>query len=465
MDRYQVSIQSIDDLSLLTGVEKQCVTLLDFDPLKMNAVYQSLEDLGSCLNPLIVIASLPDILPDSIHDFNPARIMQKPVDSDELIEVIDTLTKDWEIDIVEKTAQTIEAASSWVEDVQVAARNLAQLSLETYAQAALVARNGSVWAYAGQLLQAQAEELVGLIYTHWEEGSNSDLARYVILGSNGKEYLLYATAIQPGYVLALAFDAQLPFGEIRAQASAFAKKMARVDVMMMAGDQKAAETPSEDRPGVPFPDDWLEDDVESEDPSQAIEEILSALEIQPEMEDEFTVMENESAMNEDPPEIDDPALDPSSSNSIVDHHQHQRNPSNPQGETDPNIPLLELKYCGMLITRLPDHRTNPYLKKLLSEWLPRLCLAYGWVLNDLLIEDEAITWVISTLGREAPIDLVSIIRTKLSERIFRVFPSFHDENPSGDFWAVPYFLMTANQYPPADVRMSVIRQIRKSQGM
>ncbi|NIR63856.1 MAG: hypothetical protein GWO10_08825, partial [candidate division Zixibacteria bacterium] len=101
----------------------------------------------------------------------------------------------------------------------------------------------------------------------------------------------------------------------------------------------------------------------------------------------------------------------------------------------------------------------------LAKWFPKLCLAYGWKFKNLLVEDQSITWVVSTLGREMPIEMVSIIGTKLSERIFRVFPSYYDENPSGEYWAIPYYLETTNQVPADELRRLILHQIRQDQGI
>ena len=47
----------------------------------------------------------------------------------------------------------------WLTDVNTAAQHLTRLTLESSSQAALIVRNNEVWAYAGELVQAAAQEV------------------------------------------------------------------------------------------------------------------------------------------------------------------------------------------------------------------------------------------------------------------------------------------------------------------
>ncbi len=114
----------------------------------------------------------------------------------------------------------------WLQDVDRAAQHLTRLSLESSAQAALITRGEQLWAYAGQLPQPAAAELAESVSHYWARDGGSDLARFIRLKAIHGEYMLYATGLGGEYVLALAFETEIPFSEIRAQASKLAKGLA-----------------------------------------------------------------------------------------------------------------------------------------------------------------------------------------------------------------------------------------------
>jgi hypothetical protein len=117
-------------------------------------------------------------------------------------------------------------APEWLQDVDRAAQHLTLLSLESAAQAALITRNVNLWAYAGQLSRPAAEELAQSVWHYWAHDGGSDLARFIRLEVNNGEYMLYATGLGGEYVLALAFETELPFSEIRSQAGDLARRLA-----------------------------------------------------------------------------------------------------------------------------------------------------------------------------------------------------------------------------------------------
>ena len=106
----------------------------------------------------------------------------------------------------------------WLQDVTKAAQHLTRLTLESSAQAALITRGETLWAYAGQLSQGAAKELALAVTRHWDGQKGSDLLRFVRLEATKAEHMLYATRLADDVVLALVFDAETPFSTIRSQA-------------------------------------------------------------------------------------------------------------------------------------------------------------------------------------------------------------------------------------------------------
>jgi DNA-binding NarL/FixJ family response regulator len=132
------------------------------------------------------------------------------------------------------------AAPEWLKDVSLSAQYLTQLSLESASQAALITRGGDVWAYAGELPQAAAEELANAL-AHDADGSDTDVARFVHLNATKADYMLYATALGEEYKLSLVFDAQMPFSKMRAQVDKLANALAAAPRAQVAVPQEVAQ--------------------------------------------------------------------------------------------------------------------------------------------------------------------------------------------------------------------------------
>ena len=80
-------------------------------------------------------------------------------------------------------------------------QRLARISMACAAQGILVLQEGQLWAYAGQLNQPAAQEAAQMVVNHLppsmhgERTGRSELARFVLLGSTGQEYMLFATRL------------------------------------------------------------------------------------------------------------------------------------------------------------------------------------------------------------------------------------------------------------------------------
>jgi len=116
-------------------------------------------------------------------------------------------------------------AIDWLNEVNDLARILARLTLESAAHAALVAKRNELWSYAGHLSRSAAEELAQSLWKSWSRGGGNDLAQFILLEATHQEYILYATGLGGDYVLGLAFEAAIPFSEMRMQANVLANKL------------------------------------------------------------------------------------------------------------------------------------------------------------------------------------------------------------------------------------------------
>jgi REP element-mobilizing transposase RayT len=126
--------------------------------------------------------------------------------------------------------------------------------------------------------------------------------------------------------------------------------------------------------------------------------------------------------------------------------------------------LYHLTYACLLVPRFSSHYITGDLADQVSEWLPNICIAFGWRLEYLSVRPEYLQWVVNVQPNTSPGYLMRIMRQQTSEKIFSGFPRMKKENPSGDFWAPGYLIMGGTQPHPQQLVRDYIRQTRQRQG-
>ncbi len=124
-----------------------------------------------------------------------------------------------------------------------------------------------------------------------------------------------------------------------------------------------------------------------------------------------------------------------------------------------------LNYTCVLVPRLPQHYLTGSLADLLAGWVQQLCLAFGWRLEGLSIRPEYLQWTVQVAPSVSPGNLVKIMRQRTSMHIFNSFAHIREQNPSGDFWAVGYLIVSGTQPPSPQLLRDYILQTRKRQGI
>ena len=401
-------------------------------------------------------------------------------------------------------------APDWLQDVSSAAQQLTRLSLEYSSQASLITRVDQVWAYAGELPQPAVEELAQTVSRYFSDGGNTDLARFIHLDATSGDYMLYATGLVGDFVLALLFDAEMPFSKIRSQANNLAADLtkssdfSRIEAQANQVAEEEAEQFSkipllEDVP-PPIPNGWVPEEVVSSERKGFLEELLQdeaapippafSIETNPAQQvvqpDRDAVEALLQGMQEDPeegigydqveevfPQVPAAGLGDSTVVSHSDHQFDETMPSKSSKEKAAKAPLLEpvssavysLPYACVLIPRIPEHHLTGDLTTHLSEWVTQLCLAFGWRLEQLSIRPDYIQWIVNVPPSTSPGYLMRIIRQHSSRRLFIEFPRLVEDNPSGDFWAPGYLIMSGTQDPPKQLVKDFIKDTRKRQGI
>jgi REP element-mobilizing transposase RayT len=127
--------------------------------------------------------------------------------------------------------------------------------------------------------------------------------------------------------------------------------------------------------------------------------------------------------------------------------------------------MAQLNYACLLVPRFTAHYMTGDLADNLSEWMPDICIAFGWRLEFLAVRPEYLQWVVNVTPNTSPGYLMRIMRQHTSEKIFAEFPRLKRENPSGDFWAPGYLIMGGLQPHPPQLVKDYIKQTRMRQGI
>ena len=486
--------------------------------LDMDLGYRAVLDIGRALrmlNPNIkFIVFSRDNTPPALDEIRPWKLSPKPYFLPDLLNMLNNNSTP-----ISKPATSTpsNAASSqrdvqvsipalpWLQDVTKAAQHLTRLTLESSAQAALITRGDNLWAYAGQLSQGAAKELAVTVTRHWDGQKGSDLLRFVRLEATKAEHMLYATRIADDVVLALVFDAETPFSTIRSQAGQLAHSLS------IPGAEKM-ETPVEQKQNVASydaPTEYLQDESSDDIDFPNISDILA--DIPPPIPD-ASASRTEGGWGAHPSpsrsseysresspavRVNDLLVSNQNNEQTVEHvvedldatmpSKSRRRPETPirrpmPGELDETRPhsitevagrvmlepispgLYNLTYACLLVPRFSSHYLTGDMSDKLSEWLPQICIAFGWRLEYLAVRPEYVQWVVNVPPATSPGYLMRIMRQQTSEKVFIEFPRLKKENPSGDFWAPGYLIMGGTQPHPPQLVKDYIKQTRTRQG-
>ena len=508
---YRVHVVNNKAAAVVRADEKSCV----FAILDMNLGESWVVEIGESLRtvqPQIKLVILcQDENPPALDKIRPWSLLRQPVQLTDLLHDMSAAS--------ESPTQISTPNIPWLQDVAKAAQHLTRLTLESSAQAALITRNSELWAYAGGLSQSAGKELAQTVARNWDGQKGSDLLRFIRLESTRAEHMLYATRLAPDTVLALVFDAETPFSTIRSQAnqliSTLGNEKTDAHKAIKIPEQQIQEAQNEDEDiGVEIPPitDILTD-IPTPNP-QAVDSPFN-------LELPAGPMTFDSASGETRPSTplshagvfsreSSPAIPlsellmadqgrnldetmPSSSQSLdeVDvtapsrskprHETPIRKPES--GELDATRPsptteaarrvtlepvtagLYHLTYACLLVPRFSSHYLTGDLADRIAEWLPTICVAFGWRLEFLAVRPEYLQWVVNVQPNTSPGYLMRIMRLQTSEKIFAEFPRLKKENPSGDFWAPGYLIMGGTQPHPPQLVRDYIKQTRERQGI
>ncbi len=489
--------------------EKNCsVAFLDMD-MGYRAVLDVSKGLRALRPDMRLVLFTDEDTPPALDEIRPWTLMRKPYYLPDVLTMLNDNPTPFSksTQTTSREVKTSNPALPWLQDVTRAAQHLTRLTLESSAQAALITRGDHLWAYAGQLSQNAANELAVTVTRHWDGQKGSDLLRFVRLEATKAEHMLYATRIAEDVILALVFDAETPFSTIRSQASHLAHSLS---ISTIEEEQKPVAQQEQLPASFDAQTEYLDEDANEPDVRiPNIADILSNVpppRPDPRMiplpdEDVFGTRPSQSRpySRESSPAIRvDELLVPNQNlGETVEHvvedldatmpSKSRPRPETPvrrpmPGELDETRPhsitevagrmmlepvspgLYNLTYACLLVPRFSSHYLTGDISDRVSEWLPQICIAFGWRLEYLAVRPEYVQWVVNVPPATSPGYLMRIMRQQTSEKIFTEFTRMKKENPSGDFWAPGYLIMGGTQPHPPQLVKDYIKQTRTRQG-
>jgi REP element-mobilizing transposase RayT len=475
------------------------------------------QDVGSALRTIhpginLIILCDENATPPAFDKLRPWILVRKPFRMSNFMTAISEPQPSFPAMQNQNNNNDESASLSWLSDQNKAAQHLTRLTLESSAQAALVTRQSSLWAYAGSLSQSAAKEVAQTVARNWDGQKGSDLLRFIRLESTKAEHMLYATRLTTDAVLALVFDAETPFSTIRSQAG---RLVTDLDDEFTESQKQGKPAPvpvkvDQDEPlNIPPIKDILTDIPTPNPDPIAVRELRQSPKKESFDPNETRIsipLSNASVFKRDvstanplkklpvaanqakAPEANNPP--PHNIFEQVDVTAPSRPKSRPEtpvarpvpGETDAtresptteaarklevepvSAGLYHLTYACLLLPRFSAQYITGDLADQLSEWLPNICIAFGWRLEYLSIRPDYLQWVANVQPNTSPGYLMRIMRQQTSEKIFGEFPRMKKENPSGDFWAPGYLIMGGSQPHPQQLVRDYIHQTRQRQG-
>lgn len=482
--RFSVRVLSqVDEGVSYIRKEKCPLTFLDLDIPDAFEAGRALLNANSEMRFIFLSGDGPDA---ALNELNPQAHLTKPFYLPDLLEMMDKMFSALQAGRPQrrpKKAPAAPAAESiempWLANVNLAAQHLTRLTLESSAQAALINRNNELWAYAGQLPQSAAHELAQMVARYWDQTEESDLVRFVRLGSTNAEHMFYATRLATGLVLALTFDAETPFSTIRTQAGQLVRSLSvSQPIGRDAGDTNGV--------ALDVPPPALAKDYQPDFPARVISSGILPVGLRQETGQEASIpIAIQSVVYSEPAQAMalEPVMEQTTDTQAGRQEkpvQEEKNSPDAPSETRPHVPaeesrrivlepvspsVYDLTYVCLLIPRFAQHHLTGDLADRLAEWMPQMCVAYGWRLEYISVRPDYLQWLINGPPVASPSYIMRIIRSQISEKIFEEFPRFKKENPSGDFWAPGHLIMGGTQPAPAQLIKDFIQQTRRRQGV
>jgi REP element-mobilizing transposase RayT len=431
--------------------------------------------------------------PAELETLQPWKLLQKPFRPKELFTLLGhheagMYENEDYIDIKLKSTESgVETLWGDIKALSAILKSSAVNSLNV--QEAILISNENILAHSGNFPPDAVEEFSDIIRSTQSGQIESEVIKPIRLKSTNTNHLLLITLLVSGIKLALAFDSDTPFNQIRAETRQIAlvlKDPRHSLPQAPALPEKIGST------GQTYPTPTAISDINTTDlaptntPRQrknpATQRKLWKVENRPASISTYINQDNKQN-NFDLPQV---KLKPPATSRLSPEKQDKRirsirepgisSPSgqstakvHARGQTTTSVPMVSsekidhvmyslssdepdfhgLYYACLLVPRFKSDRLVGDLASLLMSALPSMFLTFGWRLENVNVNDSYLQWLTNIPPTVAPSKHIKTIRVQTSTLIFRNF-SFLTRNSSvRDFWAPGYLLGSGRQLLPS----------------
>lgn len=378
---------------------------------------------------------------------------------------------------IQSAAARQEAHSSappWLQSAPQAKEFLLKLQREHNAHTAMLVRSAMLWSVTGQIDDRQVDDIVKLL-AKLDEGLKTQgaIIRYIRFSGEESDHLLYACPLIEDILLALVYPPETSFSLARREAQKLSRTLLHQDpktfkavddvqksmpVALPDQDDRELLQPSHWIPGGPVHSKSTAPIKERSAASPPPEPLAAKAEMPPERQPFLSAPLPEDWLPKQPKPLSHlPFLE-------EDQAEFKR-----EGESATlNLPKQEAKYylpfTVALLPRFPEHSLGAPIAEQLETWLRRLCIAWGWRVESIDVQQGLLLFTVGLSPEDAPAEAILQLAQDLSARIIRSHPNLAQDLPSGYFWAKRYLLSSGSSIS-ADRLAAFITSTRQDQGL
>jgi len=477
----QVATSNSEAITLIKKSTNLNYALLDMDMGVEKALEQGFT-LRKAFPSIALILISKKYPPAEMEDIRPWKFLRKPFILRELLELIsdgnDSPVQKPDFIDVSFRAAAEDTLPAWYTDEVRATKNLVAAISNLVVQEAILVSDTSILAHSGELPRDAVEECSTLVRKYWGENSTAELIKPIRLQTTRKEHLLSATVVAVGIILALTFDAETPFDILRSQ-TRYLTNVLKNPRLSLPEVHILPKNPETQVAKIPAPHKYITDDFDitkpaSREPFPALQfnrpaETREETMLQPQrtVEDpyrnpdfgELRIKQPVYAPKEPAAEQDSPIAwrEPArprernqykQSSYLFDEDQpvEANSPINVTGEwrrssfNPTETSLFDVYYACVVVPRIKTQALDSDCANYLREELPKIFMAYGWRLEELIIEQEYMQWVVRIPPTMAPATHIKAIMRESSQIILTNFARFNRNEFLREFWSPGYLL-------------------------
>ncbi len=285
------------------------------------------------------------------------------------------------------------------------ALQLTQHTLKSAAQATFLMRDNEVMTSAGALPERDITELASIIDTDMVLADNTTKIKFASLQEAHLNFMIVAAPTVDSMVLVIVFPENMHLRIIRSQTRAMLEALVTIK-------ETPAGPPVDDLPGAlpedstgvssvfetPFPDASEEVFTVDAEPEEAAYGVTGKIEVAEAEPISAAVASSAEGLQEDQREATEarPAVDPATLT----------------------------KYAFAWILRNPDDELDDGLMNALHGWLDEIIISHHWLSEEVSIQPDYISVVISILPVETPSEVVQCLMNETANRICVARPEF-----------------------------------------